>query len=69
MANIYLLKEKIKSADIEVDDLAQKIGIDRSTFYRKLAKEGSTFSLAEADKMKSILNLNREDAMLIFFDN
>ena len=43
------------------------LGIDESTFYRKLNREGSTFTLAQADIIKRELKLSAKMAQDIFF--
>ena len=49
MVNVNKLKGKIVERGLNVDGLAEKVGMDKSTFYRKLANEGSTFTIGEAD--------------------
>lgn len=67
MADISLLKKCMENEGVSANDLADKIGIDRATLYRKLAKEGSTFSIAEANRIKEALSLSSKQATRIFF--
>lgn len=67
VADIKLLKKFMDEKKVTMHDLADGIGVDRATLYRKLAKEGSTFSIAEANKIRNYLNLSSADATRIFF--
>lgn len=49
--------------------LADEIGIDRSTFYRKLKGEGKGFSIIEAQKISDAVPLTDQEAIEIFFGN
>lgn len=65
--NVVMLKKKIKERGMNVEQLAVKIGIDRSTLYRKLNLDVST-TVSEAIKIKDSLGLTNEEARSIFFD-
>lgn len=45
------------------------IGVNRSTFYRKLKGEGKGFSVEEAQKITAVVPLSGEEAVQIFFGN
>lgn len=47
--------------------VAVLIGIDRSTFYRKLKGAGKGFSIEEAQKIAEVVPLSNEEAIEIFF--
>jgi len=47
--------------------VAEEIGIDRSTFYRKM-KSGGEFSVGEASKMAEVIPLTDAEAIAIFFN-
>lgn len=64
--NIAMLKKKIDERGINVETLAKKIGINRSTMYRKLNSDINT-TVAEAIKIKDALGLTNEEARSIFF--
>ena len=49
MVNINMLKVKILEKGWNIEKIAKKIGIDRSTFYRKMNDTGSEFTIGEAD--------------------
>lgn len=64
--DIERLKGKIKSSGHTLAETANAINIDQSTLYRKLQTQGETFTLAQADGLKSFLGLTNEEATEIF---
>lgn len=62
---------KLKGAIVEngktQQQVAEGIGIDRSTFYRKI-KNGGDFSIGEVSKMVSVIPLTNEQAIQIFLN-
>ena len=67
MLNKELLKEKIKSSRISIDEVANAAEMDRSTFYRRLAADKCEFTIAEAQAISECLGLKQRDVMAIFF--
>ena len=67
MVNIKKLRAKMVEHGINAEKLSQEMGIDKATFYRRLADEGETFSIREADAISTILGLTAEDVNSIFF--
>lgn len=63
--NIQKLKGKIVEMGYSVETLAEEIGIDRSSLYRKL-NNGEKITIGEARKLKSALKLTEEEATVIF---
>lgn len=65
----------IERLDILIDErsskakVAKEIGIDRSTFYRKLKGQGRGFSIEEAQKIAESVPLSNQEAIEIFFGN
>lgn len=47
--------------------VAEQIGINKSTFYRKLKGEGKGFTVDEAQKLAKVIPLSNEEAVSIFF--
>lgn len=47
--------------------VADKIGINRSTFYRKMNGKVKGFSIEEAQKIADVVPLTNEEAIEIFF--
>ena len=66
MVDISKLKGKIVERNTTQEELANKIGIDKSTFYRKMKQNGN-FSIKEVNLIVSTLNLSKDEAMSIFF--
>lgn len=64
--NIAKLKGKMVEKGMNVDELATKVGINRSTLYRKL-DGGEKITIGEAMKIKKALGLTSEEASVIFF--
>ena len=69
MADITKLKQIAKEKDMNLEQLAEEIGINRATMYRKIAKDGEVFTLKEAKKISRVLGLSIETASDIFFAN
>lgn len=67
MVNVNKLKGKIVENGFSVSVLADKIGMDKATLYRKLNDNGDYFTIAEADRIVNALNLNSKEGTAIFF--
>ncbi|MBP3446486.1 MAG: helix-turn-helix domain-containing protein [Clostridia bacterium] len=67
MQNIEMLKDKMAKKSISVCDLADLLGVDASTIYRKFQKNGENFSIGEANQIVKALDLSEKEAMSIFF--
>lgn len=66
--NVLKLKGKIIEANTTQEGLADDIGIDRSTFYRKIKAEGKAFTIGEMHSIVDALGLSREEAIEIFLN-
>lgn len=64
---VNLLKAKLVERELSVTNLAEMIGLDRATLYRKLQDGGYGITVGEANKIVSALNLSLTEAMEIFF--
>ncbi|WP_277680354.1 helix-turn-helix domain-containing protein [Gracilibacillus dipsosauri] len=69
MVNIMKLKGKIVERGMNVGQLAEKMGIDRATLYRRINNNGDSFTIREANQICEILDLSKEEAIAIFFKN
>lgn len=67
MVNINKLKGKIVENGLSVSELATLIGVDKSTLYRKFNSSGASLTIKDADKIASVLKLNRDEINAIFF--
>ena len=67
MVNVNKLKGKIVERNLTIEKLANEIGVNKSTLYRKLDGCGEGFLIKEADEIVKILKLDAEEAAAIFF--
>lgn len=67
--NVNRLKGKIVERGLSIPVVAEKMGIDRSSLYRKLNNKGETLTIREAQKIVEILELSPVEATEIFFDD
>lgn len=68
MTNMNLLKSKIVENGLSIEKIVESIGINKSTFYRKLANKGENFTVEEVYKIASTLNLSAREVNSIFFN-
>lgn len=66
LINTEKLNERIQSSGMTIVELAEAIGINKSTYYRKLKGGGGGFVLWELKSIIRLLGLNREDVYEIF---
>ncbi|WP_353180455.1 helix-turn-helix domain-containing protein [Delftia acidovorans] len=62
------LRGKIVEAGTTQEAVADQVGINRSTFYRKVKAEGVSFTIGEIHKIANAINLTQQDAIEIFLD-
>ena len=67
MANMLKLKSKIVEKGATMEQVSNAIGVDTSTLYRKFAKNGDSFTVAEANNIGRFLQLNSLEMNEIFF--
>lgn len=65
--NINKLKGKLVEKGISVVQLAERMGINKATMYRKLENGGLGLSVKDANLIVEILGLTLQEAMEIFF--
>lgn len=65
MVKTELIKEKMKKQKIRATDMAKALGIDKSTWYRKI-KEPKKITIGDAEKICEILALNAKEVNTIF---
>jgi transcriptional regulator with XRE-family HTH domain len=66
VVNVNKLKGRFVEEGKTVADVAENIGIDKGTLYRKL-NNPEQITIREADAMAKFLNLSVDDAVAIFF--
>lgn len=67
MVNVKKLRGKMMEHGISVEELASIMNIDKATLYRRLERNGESFTIKEADVITKALNLNADEASAIFF--
>lgn len=65
--NLKRLQDKIVEQNLTQDYIAQELGINKSTLYRKVKRGTNGFTISEVGQIKSILELSTEETMDIFF--
>ncbi|MGN0422827.1 MAG: helix-turn-helix domain-containing protein [Lachnospiraceae bacterium] len=68
MVNVKKLRGKMVEHGISVEELAVAMKIDRATLYRRLEKDGESFTIKEADIIVRTLKLSSSEATSIFFN-
>ncbi|MBQ9269719.1 MAG: XRE family transcriptional regulator [Oscillospiraceae bacterium] len=64
--NIEKLRGKMAENSTSGTELAKAIGMDESTFYRKMKAKGLAFTIAQMHNIVDKLNLTDEEAISIF---
>lgn len=67
MVNLNLLRAKIVENNTTQECVANSIGMNRTTFYRKMKANGSQFTVEEVAGLAKALSLSSTDIMRIFF--
>lgn len=65
--NINKLRGRIVEKEMSVALVAEKMGIDKATLYRRLENDGAGLMVKDAHKLAEILDLTCDEAMAIFF--
>lgn len=67
LTNVNKLKCAIVERRLTLEKVAETIGIDKSTLYRKLSNGGEDFTIKQADEITKLLGLSASEAQAIFF--
>ena len=62
-----LLKKSIAASGKTKETVAKELGIDYSTFTRKMNSDALTFSVGQMHRMVDVLSLSADQAKSIFF--
>lgn len=65
--DIDLLKKSIAASGKTKETVAKELGIDYSTFSRKMNSDALAFSVGQMHKMVDVLSLSADQAKSIFF--
>ncbi len=60
------VKHRIRDLGLTVKEVSSELKIDESTYYRKMADEGSTFSIGQVQQLAELLRLSKQEAREIF---
>lgn len=64
--NMDVLRGKMVEKRINAKEMAQRIGVDTSTFYRKMKSDGMSFTVGQMHKIAEVLCLTHDEAANIF---
>lgn len=62
------LKGKIVESGLGISQIAEKLGINVSTLYRKISNGGQNFTIKEAQQLAELLHLTGAEVNEIFFN-
>ena len=68
MVNVDRLREEMKKKSITPDAAAEAMGIDVATYYRRMSRQGTKFTVEEVSKLSELLNLSAKTMQDIFFE-
>lgn len=66
--NVNKLKGKIVEKGMNLSDVANRIGVDRSTLYRKINTQGDNLTVSEVSRIATVLDLSSDEITNIFFN-
>lgn len=64
--NMNLLRGKIREHGLTQGEVAAKLGMDSSTFSRKISSNGLKFTVGEMHSIANVLQLSSEECCDIF---
>ena len=67
MVNVERLKSALQAKNVTIESAAEAIGVNPSTFYRRLDRQGERFTVSEVGKLAELLNLGSRELQAIFF--
>ena len=67
MVNVTLLHAAMRDRQVSVDQAAEALGMDRSTFYRRINRTGAKFTVEDVSKLSALLKLSAQALQQIFF--
>lgn len=68
MVNVDRLRDEMKKKSISPDAAAEAMGIDVATYYRRMNRQGTKFTVEEVSKLSELLNLSPKSMQEIFFE-
>lgn len=67
MADMQLLKAKLRYNGLTYQDAGEIIGVGRDTFSRKILNDGAGFTIEEVRRLRGAMQLSKEELWRIFF--
>ncbi|MCI9357783.1 MAG: XRE family transcriptional regulator [Lachnospiraceae bacterium] len=67
VVNVQRLKGKIVERETTQECVADAMGMNRTTFYRKMKNGGNGFTVGDIHKMIMYIPLTKDEAVDIFF--
>lgn len=64
--NVNMLRESIAEKGMTQEAVAKAIGVDNSTFIRKMKSDGLSFSVGQMHKIVDVLSISKTRATDIF---
>ena len=61
--NTTEVKKRMKDKNITAGMMAKELGMDPSTYYRKMQRDGEEFSALDLMVFKRVLEMNQEQAV------
>lgn len=68
MVNVERLREEMRKKSVTADAAAAAMGIDVATYYRRMNRQGTKFTVEEVSKLSELLNLSPNTMQEIFFE-
>ncbi len=68
MVNVERLREEMRKKSVTADAAAAAMGIDVATYYRRMNRQGTKFTVEEVSKLSELLNLSSKAMQEIFFE-
>jgi hypothetical protein len=68
VVNVERLREEMKNKSVSPDAAAAAMGIDVATYYRRMNRQGTKFTVEEVSKLSALLNLSPDTMQEIFFE-
>jgi DNA invertase Pin-like site-specific DNA recombinase len=68
VVNVERLREEMKNKSVSPDTAAAAMGIGVATYYRRMNRQGTKFTVEEVSKLSALLNLSPDTMQEIFFE-
>lgn len=69
LVDVNKLRGKIVERGYSISSLSKEIGLEKTTFYRRLSDSGCSFTIGEIDRIAECLHLSEAEAVSIFFNS